>query len=61
MFIRRGVGFCGPIIESLSIFDSLTKTDLQLQWSFTIVGAKKSVSEVEEIHKCFALVCEDFS
>jgi hypothetical protein len=55
------VGFCGPIIESLSIFDSLTKTDLQLQWSFTIVGAKKSVSEVEEIHKCFALVCEDFS
>jgi hypothetical protein len=27
----------------------------------TIVGAKKSVSEVEEIHKCFALDCEDFS
>jgi hypothetical protein len=54
------VGFCGPLIESLSIFDSRTKTNLQLQWSL-LSWVQRSLSEVEEIHKCFALDCEDFS
>lgn len=60
VFIRSGVGFCGPLIESLSIFDSRTKTNLQLQWSL-LSWVQRSLSEVEEIHKCFALDCEDFS